>query len=308
MKKFYLFASTMLLAVSSFAAQWDPYWYVRGAFNDYAPDFNDEWALMDDDEGDPNVYSGTFTVPVGEFSFNLMNSEEQIFVPMNKSMYTTPMEVTFTDNVFKGNSSLAWDDYEESYYWTCPEWEGGQITISVNASGNNPSITIYAFPNANDYNDNYTITTLDNDILAIYWTGNVDDIWYQQGDAYLETETGNVLTLQKALSGQDGVVYLLDSDPYGLNIDLKALNLPEGDYTLFIPAGYLQIVTNDYEDFLLNPEIKYEFNVDSTKVTTIHSSTEEKIIFNLQGMRVNANKLSNGIYIINGKKVIINNQ
>ena len=307
MKKLYLFVSTLLLAGSSFAAQGDSYWYVRGAFNDYAPDFNDEWALMDDDEGDANVYSGTFSVPVGEFSFNLMNSEEQIFVPMNKSMYTTPMVVTFTDNVFKGNSSLAWDDYEESYYWTCPEWEGGQITISVNASGNNPSITIYAIPEVNEYNDNYTISTLENDVLAIYWTGNVDDIWYQEGDAYIETEAGNDITLKKALSGQEGVVYLIDSDPYGLNIDLKALNLSEDDYTLVIPAGYLQIVTNDYEDFLLNPEIRYEFKVNSTKVTAIQNSNEVKSVYNLQGVKVDPNKLSNGIYIINGKKVIIRN-
>ncbi|MCH5223064.1 MAG: hypothetical protein J1E82_03410 [Muribaculaceae bacterium] len=307
MKKLYLFVSTLLLEGSSFAAQGDPYWYVRGAFNDYAPDFNDEWALMDDDEGDANVYSGTFSVPAGEFSFNLMNSEEQIFVPMNKSMYTTPMVVTFTDNVFKGNSSLAWDDYEESYYWTCPEWEGGQITISVNASGNNPSITIYAIPEVNEYNDNYTISTLENDVLAIYWTDNVDDIWYQEGDAYIETEAGNDITLKKALSGQEGVVYLIDSDPYGLNIDLKALNLSEGDYTLVIPAGYLQIVTNDYEDFLLNPEIRYEFKVNSTKVTALQNSNEVKSVFNLQGVKVDPNKLSNGIYIINGKKVIIQN-
>ena len=267
MKKFYMLAASMMLATSAFAAEGDTYWYIRGEFNSYNPDYSNTWALMDDTDGDEGVFTGTFTVPAGEFSFNLMNAEGQIFCPMDADMDLTPMVVTFENNTFQGLSSLAWDDDEEGYYWSCPSWGGGMITVDVNANSNNPAITIYAIPEGgqdeSDFNKDYKIYPLTADgETAVFWeAGNIDDMWYESGNAYIIDAEGNETTLVKNLSGQPGQITLVTDDPYGFIIDVTSLELAEGVYTVVIPAKYIQIVSDDWETWQYNPEIRYEIEV-----------------------------------------------
>ena len=45
--------------------------------------------------------------------------------------------------------------------------------------------------------------------------------------------------------------------------------------------------------------------VEPAAVDTITSDNETEVIYNLQGLKVNRNNMTNGIYIINGKKVLI---
>lgn len=138
MRKFTLLAA-ILMASFSFIAKAD--WYLRGPFNEYNPNGSEEWALTLTDT--KNVFSGEFNIPAGDFNINLLNPDGNVFVPYNsKSFSAVNAVVEFTDNLFTGNSTLAWDDYEEVFMWKYPEWEGGKIKISIYATTNNPKIEI----------------------------------------------------------------------------------------------------------------------------------------------------------------------
>ena len=313
MKKLYLLAAAIMTTTAMFAQDSFPYWYISGEFNAYAAPGQDEWALMDDDEGEYGEFTGTFTVPAGEFKFNLVNPDGNFFVPVNPKNFDTHNEtVTFTDNVFDGTSALAWEEYEENFYWVDPTWNGGMITVTVYATTNNPKIRIYAFPEGgnvdSDYNKDYSITPIDeNQVISIYWNGAIDDIWYESGQAYIQASDGTQIDIIKNIPGQAGQVTLLDAAPFGLSIDLSSLSLPTGAYTLVIPAKYVQIVSNDWEDFLYNPEISYNFELKDAGVDSILTGNAAADIFNLQGLKVynDVNSLPKGIYIINGKKFVV---
>lgn len=119
-------------------------WYIRGAFNGYDPAGNVEWALEAQTNSEENgLYMGVFNVPAGQFSFNLMNQYGIIYVPYDNTEYigiTQP--VIFEDNVFTGSLDYAYDETEESCYWTYDAWEGGRIAVTVNLE--NGTITIEA--------------------------------------------------------------------------------------------------------------------------------------------------------------------
>ena len=309
MKKFTLFAASMLMAGAAFAADDYGYWYIRGTFNEFNPNGDTAWAVMDDDTGEANVYTGTFEVPAGAFKFNLMNSEDLVFVPLDTEDFEyMNVSLNLADvHSYIGTAGAAWDDYDESYYWSCDNWPGGLITVSINASENNPTIESYSVPVRNDYNANYTLTELNEEgVITIYWDGAIDDVWFEEGNAYIVDENGNETILAKAIPGQEGQVTLCDSAPYGLSIDITSLELAAGDYTLVIPAKYIQIVSDDWDTWLYNPEIRYEFSVSGTTgIDVIGSANGEVNVYNLQGVKVNVDNIGSGLYIINGKKVLI---
>ena len=139
MKKLYLLSSLMLLASSMYAGEND--WYIRGEFNDYDPAGAEEWALTPTVENE-KIVSGTFSIPASQFKFNFVNPDDNVFTPINKSFAYINVNVEFTDNVYTGTASLAWDDYDEYYYWIVKDWEGGDITVSIDTTNNNPTVTI----------------------------------------------------------------------------------------------------------------------------------------------------------------------
>ena len=308
MKKFLLSLVALTLFGSMMVAQ-DNYWYVRGNFNNYNPAGNEEWALYDDDEQSANIYSNLFTLAAGSVSFNVMDNQGNIYIPATaangQAIKTQNLDFS-TDHTFKGYFIKA-SQKQNNNYWTVSSWVGGQIQIYINADTS--EIEVYAFPQSSDYNNDYTITPLnDNQEITIYWKGAIDDVWYESGNAYISDAAGNQTTLLKNISGQPGQVTLEDADPYGLSIDLSSLNLEAGDYTLTIPAKYIQIVSNDWEDWLYNPEISYKFTITGTSgVNSILNVDEKAVIYNLQGVKMpnDLNKLNRGVYIINGKKAFI---
>ena len=109
-------------------------WYIRGKFNDYNPADNSEWALnpVEDENG---VYTGTFTVDSGEFSFNFLSPYGYVFIPGTG----VTVEIEFTNGKYNGSMSEA-DETEESVYWEFPDWTGGEFTVTVDL--NEASITI----------------------------------------------------------------------------------------------------------------------------------------------------------------------
>ena len=88
-------------------------------------------------------------------------------------------------------------------------------------------------------------------------------------------------------------------------------SLPEGKYVLTIPADYLQI--SDVETgTLYNEEMVFEYTVVSDDFNGIGevfvNESEETGVYDLNGVRIPDYKTGNlpaGIYVINGKKVII---
>ena len=145
MKKITLI-SIGLVAMTSVVSNAQGNWYIRGPFNDYNPQENKEWALTES-SSDRGVFTGTFSIPANEFEINFVNPDGNVFVPVNLSNFATfNQTVEFTDNKFSGNSTLAWDDYEEVYMWKCPDWKGGNLSVTIHATTNNPKIEFVSKP------------------------------------------------------------------------------------------------------------------------------------------------------------------
>jgi hypothetical protein len=49
----------------------------------------------------------------------------------------------------------------------------------------------------------------------------------------------------------------------------------------------------------------YLFNGEATGINTIAKVAEDGVVYNLQGVRVDAQNMTKGIYVVNGKKVVI---
>lgn len=85
----------------------------------------------------------------------------------------------------------------------------------------------------------------------------------------------------------------------GMNVVIKLGELAKGTYNMTFREGAVLI------DGAPNAGIDYTIMVDNTLgVTIIDNATGEKVIYNLQGVRV-ANPQKGRIYIINGKKTIL---
>lgn len=115
-------------------------WFIRGEFNNYTPAGAEEWALNPVSDEENGVYSGTFNIPAEQFSFNLVNPSGAIFCPMSANFEGETVAVEFVDKVFTGNMIDAWDETEESCYWTYTSWVGGLVKVTIDS--NEGSITI----------------------------------------------------------------------------------------------------------------------------------------------------------------------
>lgn len=95
-------------------------------------------------------------------------------------------------------------------------------------------------------------------------------------------------------------------------INLGMLDLEYGNYTINIPAEYFYITYQGMIDYL-NQATTYDFNYDETSgISFINQGVEVVKVYNLQGVKVFEGKdvdgmknLPSGIYVINGKKVVI---
>ena len=155
------------------------------------------------------------------------------------------------------------------------------------------------------------VSDIDEDgVVEITW----QDMNYFYADyeinPYLITpESGNVnIDLENILPIEDN-----NYDYIGIQILLSDLVEENGDYTLVIPEAYLEIEGDNDGTYLngLSRQIEYSFYYEDGVYTGINVmetapvKAEIEGVYNLQGMKVDANKLTNGIYIINGKKVLI---
>ncbi|MCH5224769.1 MAG: hypothetical protein J1D77_02175 [Muribaculaceae bacterium] len=113
-------------------------WYIRGPFNDFNPDGDEKWALVESDTDEDNgLYIGEFAIPSGQLSFNLLSPAGTVFIPAA----IAEEDFLFVDNVFMGMADYAYDEAEESYCWTNTAWEGGKISVSINANTGRVMVT-----------------------------------------------------------------------------------------------------------------------------------------------------------------------
>lgn len=288
--------------------------YVVGAFTDWTQS-DDYVLLLNDEEDEATEWVGTFTVPEGELEFFLIYDDMAVVPAEGDGL------ITFVNNYYSGYVDS--NDDPQAPIWHDPTWPGGQITISTDGD----EITIYAFPQKNEFNDEYVISRIDNDLIELRWDNVYGFYLMYQGTAYLVDEDGEEIDLtnyrwssaDQAFSGQIEVANEEDIDPddyWIMNgvalVHLDTLDLPSGEYTLVIPAKYFGI--EDYDmDVFYNPEIEYLFtyNNPTTGVDGVGSETSFNV-FNLQGVKVMENakasslkSLPEGIYIVNGKKVMV---
>lgn len=100
----------------------------------------------------------------------------------------------------------------------------------------------------------------------------------------------------------------------GNDLIMNFTDVAEGAYSLIIPAEY--VIATEGDAAYYNPEVKLYYgvqvgetnddeggNTDGVKMVNMVPADGSVEIYNLQGVKVDANKLGKGIYIINGKKV-----
>lgn len=202
----------------------------------------------------------------------------------------------------------------------------GYVTLSIpegivaNAEGKtNPAqeVMFQLFP---FYNGQYEVTyILDQELLNITW-GKVEDLYLMgmAGNAVIEGGKSDIVLAPYSVENTNGRVSV---DEEVLQINLYGLDL-EGNYTLYIPEGYVNI---NY--LYINEPIAYNFsfidgvftpgdNGDNgddddpfgpSGVSALEAEAANSGVYNIQGMKI-SNTLKDlvpGIYIIGGKKVFV---
>lgn len=169
-------------------------------------------------------------------------------------------------------------------------------------------------------------------VLSVTWGEDVTvDVTYYANDegyaAYItdmdgevikELEYTSVFDLPDYMDPSDFEVtnYMVDWDYVGLLIDLANLGLEDGKYRVWLPTGYVTINDVDYQWAEFNAATYFDFSLKDGVVseeTTAIKTVGEAInaaegVYNLLGVKV-ANSLeglAKGIYIVNGKKVLVN--
>ena len=169
--------------------------------------------------------------------------------------------------------------------------------------------------------DVFTIDAIDNDNRVV--TGNVYDYIPANTGVLLHEDVPNHKTITFIETGKplDGIgsnwlkgttIDLSKADNYGLQEDEYALTLGynQGNLGFFvykgetIGANKAFLVTSDFENFSKGFYIS-DFE-EFTDIQTVESEcTETGNWYSLQGVRLNARPTQRGIYLNNGKKVIV---
>lgn len=151
-------------------------------------------------------------------------------------------------------------------------------------------------------------------VIDLVWKG-ADWVTYNLSDEdpVLESESGEQYTLGFTFGHTvPGQVSLVNESVHGVEIDLNGMNLPDDAYTLIVPQGYV-LIDGKMGENVLNGTVtyKFEWKDGNFNSSSVNMTTQDEIftVYNLQGMKVKTgtdlNGISSGIYIVNGKKVLI---
>lgn len=274
--------------------------YILGFFNWF--EASDEYKLSQDDE-DSNQYSLYF-IPVGgyEFMFNFEYGDK-FLVPVDAE---DDEEVTFdSDGLYTTKFEISDDD---SWSWVNYEWNGGEINVIIDLSTNTLIIQkesedadIWYLRGAfNDYDPNGEETWALNPVEGeeMVYSGEFEipagqlsfNLLSPQGWIFAPGNYDEVYP--EVMTYTDGVYTSSMGEAY---------NEEEEGYYWSYPSwegGVVEITVD------LNEGLTVKILDDYSAIKKIESVNGEDVIYNLQGVRVN-NPVKGGIYVINGKKVIL---
>lgn len=152
-------------------------------------------------------------------------------------------------------------------------------------------------------------------VINIIWP-QADWVTYNlsDDDPVLINASGETIPLEFTFGGTvPGQVSLINSDIHGIEVNLNEMDLSDGYYTLFIPDSYV-VITDIDDNFNFNAPLSYEFawkdgNFDEAGAPTVKPDSDIYHVFSINGQKImessDMTSLRNGIYIINGKKIII---
>lgn len=296
-------------------------WLV-GPFNGW--DLENQEYVLEADEAEEGIYSGTFKLDeTVEYEGNQVNAAEfKIAYGTDDSWQETfGNETDVALTMYKGSTTSTNFVWRGGENWKIENWTGGNITITLDY---NEGIVTINTPDQPEFDSSESPELL-------YLVGNFNDWTGSDADYKLVTEDGVIYT--GTFEFQGGLVYEENGkeqenvvafkiyntsweDSYGayasksLPVDVEAnkalsLNMVQGDGTPnWLIQGWVETGNIDFEVDLMNMTVT--LNSSQSAVDKLNSAVQgSDVIFNLQGVRVNKNNLRPGIYIVNGKKVVI---
>ncbi|MCH5235347.1 MAG: hypothetical protein J1E16_08615 [Muribaculaceae bacterium] len=306
--------------------------YISGSFNDNDPADMEIWELSPV-EGDTNSYRATFNniKAADQISFNFVRNGGNNYVVPGIITVVDEVEeveasdddvvVVLDDNFYQGPAVLVESTMSDAK-WVINNWEGGELEITVNLedntivlsiAGEEPVVAsdIYIAGNFNEYKpSDLEIWNLGYETEEVY----MGSFTVKEGliDFYISRMGGRMVLVPAELDEEgeavaiedDANVEFNDEGVYnGLFAQVELVQEDQPIYVWFIDyleGGSFQVYVN-----FANNEITIVKD-ESSAVGSLNAATlNDGAIYNLQGVRVDANKIGKGIYIINGKKVLV---
>ena len=139
--------------------------------------------------------------------------------------------------------------------------------------------------------------TISGDQIVITWNNEPIEA-YNPDDDDIQIMPADYSKEAWRLNTENGVTITEDS----IVIEIAALELEEGvSYEILVPENYVLVGV----DGLGNEMIDETFTAEASGVASLNSVNDSNAIYNLNGVRVDSKKLHKGIYILNGKKVLV---
>ena len=179
------------------------------------------------------------------------------------------------------------------YYITIPE---GLVQNSEGLINPAQTIDISVYP-ISEVKAEFTIDEEENTLTVSY-----------SGFAAIDTNYSKPVEIRNTTTGETATPFLWFMDGEA-TISLEGYE--DGTYELVIPEAAFYFYTENYEQTYINQDETYEFTIEDGKTSAVKAlesvKAEVKGVYNLQGVKVadDAANLPAGLYIINGKKVLV---
>lgn len=175
----------------------------------------------------------------------------------------------------------------------------GENDDYVNGAGDNCTYLV------NVYDGEVSFKMIDN-IISVSWEEATNLIINPELNILIQGGNENNVDFSLGLSSSE-ITVNEEKTLILINLtDLTPDQLPSGYYKLIIPENYVTFEVNGNE--IGNTTISYSFEFTNRAGAVSNIGTDsEKVSFgyNLNGVKVDVNQMKNGIYVINGKKVLI---